>query len=55
VQARIDEQTRLVAERPNAVFGIVRKQVGKGGDPRSGLTPGPAMVTLIASCDRALA
>ena len=31
VQARIDEKQRLVAARPNAVFGIVRKEVGKGG------------------------
>jgi hypothetical protein len=46
VQARVDEQQRFVAERtdaavprplplsanvPNAIFGIVRKEVGKGG------------------------
>ena len=31
VQARVDDEQRLVAARPNAVFGIVRKEVGKGG------------------------
>ena len=31
MQARIDEEPRLVAERRNAVFGIVRKEVDKGG------------------------
>lgn len=30
-QARIDDEQRLVAARPDAVFGIVRKEVGKGG------------------------